>query len=439
MVDVLRREGFEVEGFESGKDALKWLTDESADLLLLDLKLADLPAPQLIERLRERGRNFPFIIITGHGDERTAVEVMRQGAIDYVMKESGVIELLPSIVRRALNVVERERKLAEADRAIREREELLQHIIHTALDGFVRFDADWKIVEVNNALCRMLGYTTEEMKQMNLAEIETVISVEQRAQRMTELEARGFTHCSLRLKHSDGHQVEVEVSMRAHAGGYFAFVHDVSEQRRLEREVWQISETERQHFGRELHDGLGQQLTAIELMSYSLARELKPKSPALEKSANEIAALTRETIAQARRLAHGLAPVTLETDGLTAALNDLARTTAQTGVACKFQCEMPVRLQDLQTSTHLFRIAQEGVNNALKHARAKQILIRLTESEYGVQLVIEDNGSGLPPKHKAGMGLQVIQHRARLIGAHMHIHSSRGRGVRIVCSLPKQS
>jgi two-component system sensor kinase FixL len=349
-----------------------------------------------------------------------------------------VLELLPAIVRRALKVVERERKLTEANIEIRQREELLRDVIHTALDGFVRFDAAWRISEVNNALCEMLGYTAEQLMRQPLTKIETLVSAEQLSLRTSELE-KGFARCFLRLKCSNGQPLEVEISVRAHADGYFAFVHNVSEQRRLEREVLQISESERQHFGRELHDGLGQQLTAIELMSHTLARELKSKSPTHGMAADEIATLTRNTIAQTRRLAHGLAPVALEADGLIGALSDLARVTAQTGIACEFQCDAPIRLKDIATLTHLFRIAQEGVNNALKHARAQQITIRLSESDHGVQLMIKDNGSGMPPKHEPGMGLQVIQHRARLIGGRVHIRSGRGSGVRIVCSLPKPS
>src|SRR5437773_2631792 len=122
MTDALRREGCEVEGFETFAGALEWLVRETPDLLVLDLKLGDVSAPKLLERLGEQGRQFPFIIVTGHGDERTAVEMMKQGALDYVMKDAGMLELLPGIVHRALGVVERERKLAEAGEAIRRRE-----------------------------------------------------------------------------------------------------------------------------------------------------------------------------------------------------------------------------------------------------------------------------------------------------------------------------
>ena len=438
MGDALRREGFEVNGFGSGKAAFDWLAREPADLVLLDLKLNDLPAQSLVERLRERGRVFPFIIITGHGDERVAVEIMKQGALDYVMKESGMLELLPAIVRRALDVAEQERRLAEANAAVRQREERLQGVIQTALDGFVRFDRDWGIIDVNRAICDLLGYTREQMLSITLLDIETVVSPNHLAERKACLEAEGAAHCFTRVRRSDGRLLDVEISMRADQDGSFGFMHDLSEQRRLEREVLQISEDERQRFGHELHDGLGQQLTAIELMSHLLARDLKSKAPALAKSANEIARLTRKTIAQTRHLAHGLAPVALGADGLMAALNDLAQSTSRIGVPCEFHCDTPVSIPDLAAATHLYRIAQEAVNNALKHARARKISVSLGANEHSLELAIEDNGVGLRKSNNRGIGLRVIHHRARLIGAQIHLHSTRGKGVRVVCSLPKQ-
>jgi PAS domain S-box-containing protein len=440
MVEALRREGFDAEGVESGSQALKWLERQRADLLLLDLKLLDLPAPVLMQRLRERGQEFPFIIVTGHGDERTAVEMMKQGALDYVMKEAGMLDFLPSTVRRAIGVIQRERQLAEANATAREREERLQKIIQSALDGFARFDAGWRIIEKNDALCGMLGYTRQQLRGMSLAELEVGITEEQLAARATRLRADGFAQWFTRLKKSDGAHLEVEISMRAGAGEYFGFIHDLSEQRRLERQVLQISEDERRRFGHELHDGLGQQLTAIELMSHTLARELKAKKVGLSKSAYEIAEFTRKTIAQARQLAHGLAPVALDADGLITALNELARGTTSAGVECDFRSESPPRIGDVTVATHLFRIAQEAVNNALRHARASRIGVRLEQTSQWLELTIEDNGRGMATAcgRNGGMGLDVMRHRARLIGGQLSVESRRGKGTRIVCSIAKQ-
>jgi PAS domain S-box-containing protein len=440
MSDVLRREGYDVVGFDNGAEALEWLARETPDLLVLDLKLGDVSAPTLLQRLREQGRQFPFIIVTGHGDERTAVEMMKQGAIDYVMKDAGMLELLPGIVRRALDLADRERHLAEARAAIQRREERHQKIIHTTTDGFARFDRGGHLLEVNSALCELLGYTPEELMQRTLANPDGPFN-DDVSERVQHLAANGFARCFTSLMRRDKNAVEVGISMRAHDREVFCFVHDLSGQRRLEREVLEISEDERRRFGRELHDGLGQQLTALELMSHTLARELKLAGSPSAKSAEEISKHTRRAITQTRRLAHGLAPVALEAEGLMAALNDLMHLTRAAGVACEFECDRPVHVNDPAAATHLFRIAQEALNNALKHAKADQIVLCLQETAACVELTIEDNGRGLPRERSAkpGIGMQVMQYRTRLIGGTLRVESKPRKGVRIVCAWPKHS
>jgi signal transduction histidine kinase len=121
------------------------------------------------------------------------------------------------------------------------------------------------------------------------------------------------------------------------------------------------------------------------------------------------------------------------------ALNDLAQLTARTGVQCELECDAPVSLEDPAAATHLYRIAQEAVNNALKHAHANAITLRLQDSPQAIELSIADNGRGLSLDQSArpGMGLQVMDYRARLIGARLDVRSEPGHGVRVVCSLPR--
>ncbi len=441
MADGLRREGYEVETFSSGQDAYEWLRREKADLLLLDLKLIDLPATALIDRLRQEGRHFPFIVVTGHGDERTAVDVMKQGALDYVMKDAGMLELLPSVVRRALTVVERERKLIEANEAIRLREERLQYIIQTALDGFLRFERNGRLLEINDALCEMLDYAAEDLIGKSIFGSEAIAHQSEVHEHLSKVEPGGAARCFTQLRRRDGSPVEVEVSMRDDQGEIFGFVHDVSEQRRLERKVLEIAFEERRQFGRELHDNLGQQLTALELMTHTLARELKVLAPVQAKVAWEITKYIRRAVTQTRELAHGLSPMAGEGEGLMHALEELAQMATSTGVACHFKCPQPVKIKDDTVVGNLYRIAQEAITNSLKHAAPKKIQLSLLDQGQEVQLAIEDSGRGLPKgkSQEAGMGMQVMQHRARLIGAHLSIHSAPGKGVRVVCSLPKPS
>jgi PAS domain S-box-containing protein len=441
LADCLRREGYNAVEFDSGTKALEWLTSHGADLLVLDLKLGDLPAPSLIEQLRRRGRDFPFIIITGHGDERSAVEVMKQGALDYVMKGTGMLELLPGIIRRALGVIERERKLAEANAIVRQREERLQKIIETAFDGFVRLDANWRFLDANRAFCEMVGCSREGLLAQKASILEFGLLPGDSQERIAELREAGVEHFFSSFKRRDGRQYEVEVSIRTDGDEYIGFVHDLSELRRLERETLQSSLDERRRVGSELHDGLGQQLTAIELMSHALSRELKGVAPAQAQSAADITKFIQRAIALTRQLAHGLAPIAAGEDALMMALTDLASMTTAAGVRCEFTYDQRVKITDTAIATHLYRIAQEAITNSLKHGKAKHIQLQFANRGAQIEFSIEDDGRGLPKTgaRRTGMGLPLIQHRARLIGGQIAIHSSPGQGVRIVCSLPKQT
>lgn len=217
---------------------------------------------------------------------------------------------------------------------------------------------------------------------------------------------------------------------------YIAIRTDITSRKASEAQILTISEREQMRIGAELHDGLGQQLTALELMCQSLKEDLGSRQPKLEKQAARIGQFLREAIAQTRSLARGLSPVNLDSTGLGDALAELARRTTEFGhVKCVLSCPEPVLLEDSTVARHFFRIAQEAVNNALKHAGSKKIVITLSGDGEWVCLTISDNGKGLPAAKKPGrgIGLQVMKHRAGVIGADLEIESKPGKGVKVSC------
>ena len=208
----------------------------------------------------------------------------------------------------------------------------------------------------------------------------------------------------------------------------------------LQKERLEVSESEQRRIGRDLHDGLGQHLTALEFLSQALVGKLKTANPDLVKPAQDITRQIRETIAQTRLLSHNLSPVPLEADGLMLSLSELAAgTQAMSAIQCEFLCAEAVLVPDADAATHLYRIAQEAVNNGLKHSRAKRIRITLTEQNGAYSLSVEDNGRGLSSstQEHSGVGLRMMSYRAQLIGASLVIHSAPGKGVRITSTLPK--
>jgi signal transduction histidine kinase len=209
--------------------------------------------------------------------------------------------------------------------------------------------------------------------------------------------------------------------------------------RLLEQRILDISDAERQRFGLDIHDGLGQHLTGVAFLSKALQERLADKQLPEAADATKIVSLVSESIGQARALAKGLAPIVLEDGGLVTALTQLASTTSSVfGIQCVCKSdEERVRLE-LGISTHLYRIAQEAINNAIRHGKARQILIGLTSSPPGLRLWIEDDGLGLGPTDgSGGMGLQIMAFRARMIGGKLQVQRrDLAGGTIVVCNFP---
>lgn len=218
---------------------------------------------------------------------------------------------------------------------------------------------------------------------------------------------------------------------------YIAIRSDITERRRLEHEVLNISEHERQRIGQDLHDSICQQLAGIELMSQVLEQALTRKSKRHSAQAGQIAAHVREAITQTRMLAHGLCPVVLEAEGLTAALRELAHATAKMfGVECVLRCDHPVQIHDHPTATHLYRIAQEAVSNALKHGRSTRIELGLAAEANRIFLAVKDNGIGFPATApRTGAGLRIMQYRAGMIGGSVIVQRGGRGGTTVACSV----
>lgn len=326
MSETLRAEGYDVLTAASGAETIQRLRERRPDLMLLDLKLRDVGGPELIERLRQDALSVPFIIVTGQGDEKVAVDVMKRGALDYVMKDTALLDLLPAVVKRAFTAIQRDRALAEAQR----------------------------------------------------------------------------------------------------------------DRTRLEREILEVSEREQHRIGADLHDGLGQQLTAIEILLTSLKSDVPPGQRRLKQQVERIGGMLRDAISHTRSMARGLVPVKDEPEALWASLVELAERTSALGrLRCRFECPEPIAIADNTIAGHLYRIAQEAVNNAVKHSGAREVVIRLVRRPGTLTLSIADDGKGLRPSASRGVGLEVMKHRAAVIGATLTIDSHDRRGVTITCTLPE--
>ena len=209
------------------------------------------------------------------------------------------------------------------------------------------------------------------------------------------------------------------------------------ERRVLEEELLNASSREQQRIGQDLHDSLCQQLAGIEFQNSVLVQQLS-KTPEARAEAARIGELIRNATKQARALARGLSPVEIEPNGLMSALNSLAiNATNLFRVRCSFECPQPVLLENRKAATHLYRIAQEAIGNAVKHGQAKTIVISLKHVDQELVLTVKDDGAGFSQDGRGieGMGLRIMDYRADMIGAMLRIDSLRGEGTTVACRL----
>jgi two-component system CheB/CheR fusion protein len=205
----------------------------------------------------------------------------------------------------------------------------------------------------------------------------------------------------------------------------------------LGREMADLGEQERQHLGRQLHDTLGQQLTAIGVLAATL-KEHQRHEPAEAEVFEKLDASIEEAKRQIRSLSKGLFPVDVDAQGLRIALEELVKEiTAIFRIPCRFDCNGDVAIEANFTATQLFLIAREALQNAARHAKGTQLTVKLDDGD-GIRLSVEDNGRGLPKdvEGSGGMGLRIMRHRSDLIGGKLQFESLDGRGTRVLLHVP---
>jgi signal transduction histidine kinase len=207
----------------------------------------------------------------------------------------------------------------------------------------------------------------------------------------------------------------------------------------LEREILTITERERARVGQDLHDGLCQELTATAFLLKSKAKVMAREVPECAKALQEAAETVNANAGRARDLARGLHPFELGPGGLLVALRELV-TRANESTPCRGKLPRSLGVIDEGVALNLYRVAQEAVNNALKHARASEIVIGLRKEDGELVLAVTDDGTGMrSPRKKKTMGIHMMKYRADVCGGKLEIESRRGRGTTVTCRVPLAS
>jgi PAS domain S-box-containing protein len=324
-------------------------------------------------------------------------------------------------------------------------EQRFRDLLESAPDGMIILEDDGRIVRVNAEAERMFGYGRERLVGER---IDILLPVEAQTKYgglpedllrdLQEPVARSELNLLARRSNGESFPVEINLSpLTTEVGAMtIAAIRDITRRKELERQlsvaVWQ----EQQALGRELHDGLGGSLTGLTMISKSLREKLDRIDPILAEKAREITECAQSALLATRDLANVLVPVQIEERGFLAALEELAaNTTKQSGIRCSFERHVSMEIEDAVLATHLFRIAQEAVTNAVRHGHGTWIRITVRAHMYRLLLEIEDDGCGLALDGQgAGLGMHTMRHRAGLVGGILRIRNRpKQRGTSVTC------
>jgi two-component system, LuxR family, sensor kinase FixL len=336
-----------------------------------------------------------------------------------------------------------ERKQTEA--ALRGSEKRYRTLVEGSLQGIVILDSDDRCVFANTALAHILGYEhAQDLVGQVLSEHLTPRDLV-RIQRYRQARLQGDpapNRYELQAIRQDGTLCWLEVLSSPfdweEQTARMATVIDISEQKRLQQELINLSEHEQRRLSRELHDSLGQLLTGTALFSRLLADKLATKGRPEATEAAQVADWIQQAVGTTHDVAHGLYPEALASHGLQTALEALVAQTAQLfGITCRLEGSIPDDLLSLSAALHLYRIVQESLTNAVKHGQATSVVIQLEMTSEHLCMRVQDNGTGMPQDvPPGGMGQRNMQTRAALLDATLSIGSTATGGTQVTLQIP---
>jgi PAS domain S-box-containing protein len=339
--------------------------------------------------------------------------------------------------------------LKRTEEALQEERNVLSAILHTVGALVVVLDPEGRVIRFNRACEQTSGYSLAEVSGKKIWDLFMV------PEEVDRFKTDFQELCCDRLPRDYESYMVTQAGVRrliawsttvlpgkSGAPTYIiATGIDITERKNLEKNILEVSGREQRRIGQDLHDGLGQHLTGIAFMTKVQEQKLTEKSLPEAGDAAKIVKLVNEAIYKTRELARGLLPVVSDARGLMSALQQWAGEVEDFfGISCRFECPAPVLIHDDTVATHLYYVAREAVNNAIKHGHASQILIRLSADLQQGALTIVDNGSGIEDisANNAGMGRHLMNYRSRVIGGSLEIQPAAPGGTVVTCLFPVQ-
>lgn len=422
--------------------------EQPALILLLGLEDKHLDFSRRVRSVPDRNT---MIVALPQQRAPERLRAAHRAGIDDCLEANEAVDEFSSQLLFVEQRIENRAERIRTEQALRESEAKARAIVETTVDGVITIDEQGHIESFNEAAASIFGYDAEEVIGKNVKVLMPSPYREEHDGYMRSYRETGRRKIigigrEVTGRRKDGSTFPMDLAVSEVQLGdrriFTGIVRDITERRRLEKEILDVTEQERRRIGQDLHDGLGQMLTGIGLLSQNLTRQLEQREVSEAEDAAEITDLLKEADQYARDLARGLTPVDLEASGLVTALERLVANAERLfDIECALHEVGSALVHDGTTATHMYRIAQEAVSNAVRHGKADRIKISLASGAEQIRLRIRDDGVGFPEDGSdgPGMGVNIMSYRARIIGGTLDISSSPGEGTTVTFTLPRRS
>ncbi len=371
----------------------------------------------------------------------TTMAFIFTGVVSYYLFSINT-RALEHMAQAAMNTERANKELEARNEELRKSEEKFHKLFSNSPSIISVNTAHGQIYQdVNERFCEATGYTREEVQGRSLIDIGILSPRDLDAIKSAMLSRGSVKNQEITFTTKRGEtrlgSASVETIDIGDSPHIVAIVNDITETRKIERELMNIVSDERRRIGQDLHDDLGQTLTGVAFLVQTLQQELEGL-PAAVKTAGKVGDLVRTAIMKVRTISRMLSPVEMESRGFITAIEEMVDNIQEVFlISCKIQYDGEVEILDATVATNLYYIAREAVNNAIKHGKADEIRIRFEIREGSLAMLITDNGSGIAPeRHSGGLGLKTIEYRARIIGATAKIFEMEGGGTCVAVTLP---
>ncbi len=423
---------------DTGKKAIAAVNKNKPDLIILDIKIkGEIDGIETASIIRGI-HSVPYIFISAFNDPGTLKRIRQVEPYGYIPKSSNNIDLYTT-VKIAL-------QRFSIEKAYHSNEELLSTIMKSITDAVIGVNEAGEIIFWNNGAEKIFGWDEPEVQGMDVSILIPSYIPNEFPDIIEETIKEGKEKIfDTVFKDKFGKIISVlttlspAYSLTGEFNGFSLVIKDITEQKKLEKQIIDILEEERFRIGQELHDNLGQYLTGILLKLKVLENGLSRKHLGEEKElVIRIASHVKESLKKAREISRGLVTLGLENLTLLDALEELTSYFANIqNIRVTFTSFIDEEITEHSIIAQLYHIAQEAITNALKHSGGTNVKIILSCNETEVIMKVEDNGKGMDMKKTDGLGLKIMKYRADMIQGRLYVYSSSDKGTAVYCSIPK--